>query len=67
MSETPPLRFCNTIYRLRAVSVLLEKSLISAIWECANWAGVSTSEMGALSKISSKRKTTVQPDQSFLT
>ena len=24
MSETPPLRFCNTIYRLRAVSVLLE-------------------------------------------
>ena len=27
MSETPRLRFCNTIYRLRAFSVLLEKSV----------------------------------------
>ena len=27
MSKTPRLRFCNTIYRLRAFSVLLEKSV----------------------------------------
>ena len=67
MSETPRLRFCNTIYRLRAFSVLLENLCERAIWESARWAEVSTSEKSALSKISSKRKTPIQPDQSFLT
>ena len=67
MSETPRLRFCNTIYRLRAFSVLFENLWERAIWECARWAGVSTSEKSALSKISSKRKTPIQTDQSFLT
>lgn len=33
MSETPRLRFCNTIYRLRAFSVLLENLWERAIWE----------------------------------
>ena len=54
MSETPRLRFCNTIYRLRAFSVLLENLCERAIWECARWE-VSTSEKSALSEISSKR------------
>lgn len=56
MSETPRLRFCNTIYRLRAFSVLLENLCERAIWECARWAEVSTAKRARSQRFRAKER-----------